>query len=176
MNQEQNRDDIVLKDKVSNEKVLNNEDSSQIAEVDIDKEKLEPESKILKTKEPIRLPYSRLFPRMNYYSGNKPSRGYSIEDYQTSKVKIRDSNMLVHKTIIQIRNFNGDSEDKEYSIIDEKLTRCLTNLDGVDCCNSIEVRQLRKEAIGNAHKAIEILEKKLQCNKDIQSLNLDLSR
>lgn len=72
-----------------------------------------------------------------------------------------------------IVNFDGISnKSKDYRYLDEMLTRCVLNLDDVDCGGSLELRHQRKTAIISVDQATNILQRKLSINVDVHNLNL----
>lgn len=83
-----------------------------------------------------------------------------------SQIK-RDINLLLQDIV----KFDGiTAKSKDYRYLDEMLTRCMLNLDKVECGRSPDLRMQRKEAIGFVDKATDILQRKLQVNTDIHNL------
>lgn len=88
-----------------------------------------------------------------------------------SEVKSSVTNLLK-----EISNFSGTSaKSKEYRYLDEMLTRCVLNLDQIECGDSVELRQHRKAAIKLVDRATDILQRKLKINSDIHELSENMT-
>lgn len=71
----------------------------------------------------------------------------------------------VDELIGEIDGFKGSSsKDKQYCYLDEMLTRCMIDLDNIDCGENHNIRQDRKSVIKTINQAIVSLETKLECN------------
>lgn len=78
---------------------------------------------------------------------------------------------LINKLV----DFSGlSNEEKQYRYLDEMFTRCVLNLDNIDCSGNPDLKQKRKAAITLVNKAATLLEKKLEINKDLDSLKKNL--
>lgn len=60
---------------------------------------------------------------------------------------------------------------KEYRYLDEMLTRCLLDLDNIECGDCTDLRQQRKAAIKLVDRAVNLLQRKMQFNADMVDLN-----
>lgn len=70
-----------------------------------------------------------------------------------------------------INTFDGVSHQaKEYLKLDELLTRCLLKLDNIDSGGLAELRQQRKDVVALIDKCTDVLQKKVQLNRDMQEL------
>lgn len=98
---------------------------------------------------------------------------------QTTNISLNDTidetYLEVREILSRIQEFEGVSENKEYLMMDEMLTRCILKLDKVNCSNSDKLRQKRKAAINSVNTAISILERKLVMNSDMKQLAEKLS-
>lgn len=93
-------------------------------------------------------------------------RGSSVLD-KINSIKHDVSNYLQ-----EIIKFDGISaKSKDYRYLDEMLTRCMLNLDNIDCSDSKELRLMRKSTIKLVDKASDVLQRKLQINCDIHTLS-----
>lgn len=89
---------------------------------------------------------------------------------------IETTRLEVSNLLVGINQFEGVSQDdKTYRYYDEMLTRCILNLDQIECETSQD-RLNRKEAIRGVNDAISILERKLAINSEIKALESDLKR
>lgn len=83
----------------------------------------------------------------------------------------------VIKLVKDIANFEGISKDmKEYRYIEEMLTRCLIQLDSIQCSGQ-DLRQQRKSTVKSIESAIDVLSKRAKLNADMKQLyeNLGLN-
>ena len=81
----------------------------------------------------------------------------------------------VNSLLERIHEFEGTSEqDKNYKYLDEMLTRCILDLDQIEC-NNVKERDNRRETIRSVNAVISILERKLAINSDIRSLEINLN-
>ena len=58
----------------------------------------------------------------------------------------------------QIRNFSGNTTDKEYRILEEQITQQLTRLDGIETTDRQDLKEYRKQAINYANHNEKTLE------------------
>lgn len=62
--------------------------------------------------------------------------------------------------------FSDNSKTKEYLILEETLTCCLIELDGIETNQNENIRLARKTAVQQLQKTLAQLEKKVLCNRD----------
>ena len=71
----------------------------------------------------------------------------------------------IHADICDLENeivtLKGNKESKEYSGLDEGLTKILLVLDGINSEENDEIRQKRKESINRVNKLVKILESRV---------------
>lgn len=67
------------------------------------------------------------------------------------------------------------SKSKEYRYLDEMLTRCVLNLDKIECGDLQHLRQQRRAAIKLVDATSSILARQLQINIEINELTLSMS-
>lgn len=91
---------------------------------------------------------------------------------QINSVKLDITNLL--ERINQFKETSASS--KEYRYLDEMLTRCVLNLDKIECGNSADMRQQRRAAIKLVDQTTNILQRKVQINADILELSVSMSR
>lgn len=92
----------------------------------------------------------------------------------TNENVIESTRAEVNALLERIYLFEGTTEtDKDYRYLDEMLTRCILQLDNIECSNPTD-RSNRKEAIRGVNEAISILERKLEINSDIQIIGRNL--
>lgn len=65
-----------------------------------------------------------------------------------------------------VENFTGTKKDKQYTFLDEMLTRNLIKLDNIEAEGKENIRNARKEAIKCIQKCINVLEAKAEINDD----------
>lgn len=96
---------------------------------------------------------------------------------KTANEAVFDSTRAEVSNLLEgINEFKGTSQDdKDYRYFDEMLTRCILNLDQIEC-NDLQDRTNRKDAIRGVNEAISILERKLEINSEIKELESDLKR
>lgn len=88
---------------------------------------------------------------------------------------IESTRVEVANLLEGINTFQGVSQDdKHYRYYDEMLTRCMLDLDQIEC-ESSEDRSGRREAILGVNQAITLLERKLEINREIKDLEQDLN-
>lgn len=103
-------------------------------------------------------------------------------DDQDNVIEISVEHQLITSTRAElnlilkgIHQFQGTTEsDKNYRYLDEMLTRCILDLDKIQC-NNMKDRSNRKQAIKDINQAISILERKLEINSDIKGLESNLN-
>lgn len=100
---------------------------------------------------------------------NVSKQNKSLNDTVIDSTRAEVSNLIEG-----INNFQGTTQDdKNYRYFDEMLTRCMLNLDQIEC-NDNRDRSNRKEAIRGVNEAISILERKLEINSEIKELETSL--
>ena len=71
----------------------------------------------------------------------------------------------IHSDICDLENeivtMKGNKESKEYSGLDEGLTKILLTLDGINSEENDEIRQKRKESINRIHQLSKLLKSKV---------------
>lgn len=92
---------------------------------------------------------------------------------QTNMTQIDAARGEIAVIIREISSFEGDSQkSKEYRFLDEQLTRCVLNLDKIECGDCQQLRQQRKATIKLVDRATELLQKKQQLNLDTNNLSM----
>lgn len=92
-----------------------------------------------------------------------------------NQAAIGDTKFEVTVLLRKISSFEGVNEsDNNYRYLDEMLTRCILNLDNVEC-DSMDDRKCRKETINGVNQAISVLERKMVFNSELKSLKEKLS-
>lgn len=90
----------------------------------------------------------------------------------TPSEKFEEVRKKITDLLPAIQQFNGKSpKSKEYRYLDEMLTRCVLELDGVQCGDSDELRKQRKAIVKLVDKATDILQRKQQLNSDMDDLS-----
>lgn len=115
---------------------------------------------------------------VSHQQRNQADVDHKQSEQKSSSVldKINSIKLELTNLLQEITTFNGTSaKSKDYRYLDEMLTRCMLNLDNVDCGNSKELRQIRKATIKLVDKATDILQRKLQINSDIHTLSESMS-
>lgn len=104
------------------------------------------------------------------------SAGKQQNNISPNQAVIESTRMELGNLLEGINQFTGTSQDdKDYRYYDEMLTRCILNLDQIECRNSLD-RSNRREAIHGVNEAINILERKLAINTEIENLESDLKK
>lgn len=91
--------------------------------------------------------------------------------HKISAVKKEITSLL--EAISQFKEISEKS--KEYRYLDEMLTRCMLNLDNIECGDYVDMRQQRKAANKLVDQTTELLQRKLKINIDIHELFVNMS-
>lgn len=67
----------------------------------------------------------------------------------------------IDKAIVEVIEFKGNQQNKEYFTLDENLTQQLLKLDALSLMGNADLKSKRKEAIKKVKRALEMLEVKL---------------
>lgn len=120
--------------------------------------------------------------------GQQHERVHTIEiEYQrdkssspTNQTQILSDRMVaismeVNNLLELVKNFNHPSSDcREFRYIEEMLTRCMLNLDQIECSQMNDLRQKRKSICRWIEQVSKILNRKVELNKELAELSHQL--
>lgn len=99
----------------------------------------------------------------------------SIDQTQIISDRILAINLEVHALLDLVKNFGQlSAESKDFRYIEEMLTRCMLNLDQIECGHHQDLRQKRKSICRWVEQVSKILHKKLALNKELAELSNQL--
>lgn len=114
--------------------------------------------------------------RTGFNMSSNPQDSSHMSEDEMILSKINAVKMEITNLLEQISQFKEISaKSKEYRFIDEMLTRCVLNLDKIECGSSSDMRQQRRATIKLVDQTTSILQRKLQINTDIHELTINMS-